>query len=91
MYFGVSPKLIWGSVHAECWAVIKELPFAQMLLESDAPYLPDRTTEVCLNFNTPWSIVDVAVKVGDFFKMSSLTILKYTTQNAREFYGLDQQ
>ena len=86
MYFGFSPKIVWGTHHVECLDVVKRISLSNILLESDCPFLPNR--DVGEPQNTPWSIVNVAQKISEVVGQNTLTIMKYTARNAKDFYNI---
>ena len=86
MYFGFSPKIVWGTHHVECLDVVKRISLSNILLESDCPFLPNRA--VGEPQNTPWSIVNVAEKISEIVGQNTLTIMKYTARNTKDFNNI---
>ena len=78
-----SPKIVWGKHHVEYLDILKKISLSNILLESDCPFLPNRA--VGEPKNTPWSVVNIAQKIAE---QCTLTVMKYTAQNAKDFYNI---
>ena len=63
MYFGFSPKIVWGTRHVVFPDVVKRISLSNILLESDCLFLPNRA--VGEPKNSPLSIVNVAQKISE--------------------------
>lgn len=66
--------------------VVRDVPLASILVETDAPYLtpiPHRGKR-----NEPWYVQFVAEKVAELKSISVEEVAEMTTQNARQLFGL---
>ncbi len=67
-------------------AVVRDLPLAHMMIETDSPYLtpvPHRGER-----NEPWMVGFVAAKISELKKVSMEEVDRVTTGNAKRLFGI---
>ena len=66
--------------------MVRSIPWARLLLETDAPYLtpPGRSGET----NVPWNVVEVATFVGRLWNLPARLVLDMAHNNLGRFFGL---
>ena len=86
--FGFSPKVPAGQAHAECPIVFMHLDLDQILVETDAPYLPLPCSDRMV---TPWSTFYLFQWLAALRSISFGDVLKQVESNCRQFYGITAQ
>ena len=87
----MSPKIVWLPDSSKTLPAVHSVPLENILLASDAPFLPDYQHSPNVAYNTPWSVIDVAIKVAAVRGCSVHTTMKHSRQNAIDFYGLEEK
>ena len=85
--FGFTGLLLRHFRHPGLDEVVKRLETHQLLLETDSPYLLPPEHNRC-EYNTPYGIVNVAIRIADLRYQNLKEILDITTTNAMELYKL---
>jgi len=81
-YFGIGGVLTYKNSHLP--EVVKYIPLNQILLETDAPYLPPVPYRG--KRNEPSYIIHVAEKLAGIYEIGLDQIADQTTQNARDLF-----
>ena len=66
--------------------VVKAIPLDRLMVETDSPYLspaPYRGEQ-----NEPWKVLEVARRVAELKSLATELIVRQTTLNAKNFFGL---